>query len=187
MNIDHGPCDPKYGHICRSQKAADAATLIVAAWRSAGEAGMSKAQTIAYTELTNKWFNWGRVYIRMHAAAMLNHDEPYTYDPRANGGHGAYHLNASDESILDYLAQEFRADAVRLERRMKMALSKVEARSMSSSFGQQWLRQLVNAQERVIDQFNQYSVWMENPQVRELMLREMTDEASRVDGSVQAS
>lgn len=173
MTIDHTACDPKYGHVCRSKKAANAAALIIAAWRSAGDEGMSKAQTLAHTGLDSKWFHAGRVYIRLHAAAMLNRDEPYTYDSRANGGHGAYHLNASDDRVLDYLAKEFVADAERLERRMNTALLKVKARATMTSVGEQWLEQLIDYQRGVIRWAKFWSAQIDNPAMRAVLLQQL--------------
>lgn len=149
----------RYPHICRGNKARDAASLIFAAWRGAGDRGMSKRQTMAETGLNEDWFEAGKAYIRIHASQQFGVDsDPYVHDPHAHAVYeadkctrgdecnfihqehqhyegGVYKLTVDDDAVVAYLIREWTIIADMLKRRVDMSLTPMERRYNGSATG----------------------------------------------------
>lgn len=82
--------------MARRMTAADAGELLFDAWFGAGDKGMSRAETMKLTGLTDKQFRTGKDYLR--SMLTLDHLEPFSYDPAAN----VYRMNTEPERVREY-------------------------------------------------------------------------------------
>lgn len=137
----HATHDPKYKHLCRSEKARMAADLILQALRGAGREGMSRRELQAATGLNDKWFVQGKMYWRTHPE-VLGTAEPYAHDNRKDSGAGRYYINASDEVVVEHLIARWRTIGEQLSREVNLSLSRLQNRYAGSEEGQEILEEV---------------------------------------------
>ena len=104
--------------------AEDAAGLIFDVLADASDTGLSKAQIIGKTGLTDKQFANGKTWLRDKLCSEK--EEPYSYDPTVIGG--MYHLNADFAPVEEYWLYRLRIAAVQLQRLLDGTASPAKAK-----------------------------------------------------------